>query len=65
MKYTADLDVNEEGDIVATCDELGLSGKGISTVCALDALRLAIRYQLELCPCSSIDEDYIELEVAP
>ena len=35
----------------------------LSPACALDALRLEIRYHLELCPCSSIEEKWIELVV--
>jgi hypothetical protein len=34
---------------------MGLTGRGLSATNALDELRSAIRYQIELCPCSSVD----------
>jgi hypothetical protein len=29
----------------------------------LDALRGEIRYRLELCPCTGVSDDYVELDV--
>ena len=64
MKYQVDVRLSEAGEFVASCEELGLSRTGLSSACALDALRMAIRYQLELCPCSSVEDKLIELELA-
>ena len=30
---------------------------------AVERLRNEIRYQLEFCPCSGVDDDYVELDV--
>ena len=63
MKYTVHLDQGEGGEIVASCPEMGLSTSGLSPACALDALREEIRYRLELCPCTSVGEDFVQLDV--
>jgi len=63
MKYAAQISF-EEGEYVASCPELDLRAHGLSSASALDALRQNIRFQLELCPCSSIEEDGIELDVS-
>jgi hypothetical protein len=63
MKYEVELDLSQDGEFVAQCKELGVSAHGLTPACALDALRLEIRYRLELCPCSSIEDKWIELDV--
>ncbi len=63
MKYDVDMDMDGDGAFLARCDELGVSAQGLSPACALDALRLEIRYKLELCPCTSMEEQWIELAV--
>jgi hypothetical protein len=35
----------------------------LSPANALDALRDEIRYRLELCPCTGVGDDYVELDV--
>ena len=62
MKYTAHVE-SEEGEFVASCPELALRAHGLSAENALDALRRNIRFHVELCPCSSVDEDAIELDL--
>jgi hypothetical protein len=62
MKYTADLENNGD-EYVASCSELGVSGHGLSATSALESLRAEIRYRVELCPCSSVEEDWVELDV--
>ena len=62
MRFTANLEQSGE-EYVATCAELGATGHGLSATNALDALRAEIRYQVELCPCSSVDDDWVELDV--
>jgi hypothetical protein len=47
----------------ASCPELGLTARGLGAACALDALRDEIRYRLELCPCTSVDEDFVQLDI--
>jgi len=48
---------------VASCDNPQCSSRGLSPSNALDSLRDEIRYRLELCPCTSVDDSFVELEV--
>lgn len=63
MRYSVSLSQSEEGGYVATCGELGISASGLSASNALDALRDEIRYRLEMCPCTSVSDDYVQLAV--
>jgi hypothetical protein len=40
-----------------------VSARGLSPTNALARLGAEIRYRLEMCPCSSVDDDYIQLRV--
>ena len=48
---------------VAECESMACSAKGLSPTNALDALRDEIRYRLELCPCTGVTGDFVELDV--
>ncbi len=63
MKYTVNIEA-DGGEYLAECPELGLSSRGFSPANALDALRENIRFNLEMCPCTSIDESWIEFDVS-
>ena len=63
MKYAVRVDQGDDGQYVASCSELGLSTSGLSPSSALDALRDEIRYRLEMCPCTSVDDDYVQLDL--
>ena len=63
MNYAVSLEAGEGGEYTATCAELGLSVRGLGPSNALDALRDEIRYRLEMCPCTSVDDDYVQLDV--
>lgn len=63
MKFTVHVEASESGEFLAECAELGLQSSGLSPANALDALRENIRYNLEYCPCTSLGEDCINLEV--
>ena len=62
MKYVVHLS-SGDGEYTAECPEMGLTSHGLSATNALDQMREAIRYGLEYCPCSHVDEDHIELDV--
>ncbi len=63
MKYTVHVEASESGEFFAECAELGLKSSGLSATNALESLRENIRYNLEYCPCTSLDGDCIQLEV--
>lgn len=61
MKYAVSVEVGEGGEYVASCAEMGVSASGLSAANALDALRDEIRYRIEMCPCTSVGDDYVQL----
>src|ERR1043166_5733422 len=42
---------------------MNCSASGLSPTNALDMLRDEIRYRLELCPCTTVNDDFVELNV--
>ncbi len=63
MRFEATVSSDGEGGYTASCGEPQCSGHGLSPTNALDALREEIRYRLELCPCTSVSGDFVELDV--
>lgn len=63
MKYSVTVEQGEGGGYVASCAELGISTTGLSAANALDALRDEIRYRIEMCPCTTVSDDYVQLDV--
>jgi hypothetical protein len=63
MRFQVTVQPTQQGDYLAECDEIHAQGTGLSATAALDHLRQEIRYRLEYCPCSGIEEDSIELDV--
>ncbi len=63
MKYAVSVEQGEGGEYVASCAELGISVSGLSASNALDALRDEIRYRIEMCPCTTVGDDYVQLDV--
>lgn len=63
MKFEATVEAGTDGGYVASCGDPQCSGHGLSPANALDALREEIRYRLELCPCTGVSDDFVELDV--
>ena len=63
MEFDARLETTDGGGYVATCSDPEVSVLGLSGASALELLRAEIRYRLEMCPCSSVDDDYVQLRV--
>ena len=63
MKFEATVEAGAGGGYVANCEEPQCSGHGLSPTNALDSLREEIRYRLELCPCTGVGDDFVELDV--
>ena len=63
MKFEATVEAGAEGGYTASCEDPQCSGHGLSSTNALGALREEIRYRLELCPCTGVSDDFVELDV--
>ena len=63
MKFEATVEGDAGGGYVASSEDPQCSGHGLSPVNTLDALREEIRYRLELCPCTGVSDDFVELDV--
>ncbi len=63
MRFEATVTEDASGGYVANCENPQCSGHGLSPANALDALREEIRYRLELCPCTGVSNDFVELDV--
>jgi hypothetical protein len=62
MRFDVTVESSSDG-FVAECESMACSAKGLSSTNALDSLRDEIRYRLELCPCTTVNDDYVELNV--
>ena len=62
MIFSARLEATEDVEYLASCLDPVVSGREASSASALEQLRAEIRYRLEMCPCSSVDDDYVQLE---
>jgi hypothetical protein len=56
------VEQNSDG-FTACCENPACSATGLSPTNALDSLRDEIRYRLELCPCTTVNDDFVELNV--
>jgi predicted RNase H-like HicB family nuclease len=63
MKFEATVEAGADGGYTASCEDPQCSGHGLGSVNALDALREEIRYRIELCPCTGVSDDFVELDV--
>ena len=63
MRFLARLEETEEGGYLASCAEPAAQARGLSPATALERLRAELRYQVELCPCSGVEAESIEVEV--
>ena len=63
MRFEASVEAGSDGGYVASCEDPQCVGHGRSPTSALDSLREEIRYRLELCPCTTVDEEFVELDV--
>jgi hypothetical protein len=63
MFFNARIEATEDGSYQASCSDPMVSARGLTPSSALDQLRGEIRYRLEMCPCSSVDDDYVQLRL--
>ena len=62
MRFDVTIESGDDG-FIAECGSMDCQATGLSATNALDALRDEIRYRLELCPCTTVNDDYVELNV--
>jgi predicted RNase H-like HicB family nuclease len=63
VRFQATVEASADGGYVASCEDPLCTSHGLSPTNALDALREEIRYRLELCPCTGVKDDFVELDV--
>jgi len=63
VKFQATVEAGSDGDYIASCADPHCSSHGLSPASALDALREDIRYRIEFCPCTGVDDTFVELDV--
>jgi hypothetical protein len=61
--YKVRVQTQRDGHVVATCDSPPCMARASSEADALARLRDEIRYREEWCPCTGVDDDYVQLEV--
>lgn len=62
MRFDVTVESGSDG-FVAECESLQCRATGLSATNALDSLRDEIRYRIELCPCTAVNDDYVELNI--
>ena len=63
MQFKAGVEETEDGEYLAWCADPQVKVRGLSPGNALDRLRAELRYHVEFCPCSGVDDDYVELDL--
>jgi hypothetical protein len=51
------------GQYLATCDAPTCMSRGADEAEVLYKIRKEIRYRIEWCPCTGVDDDYVQLAV--
>jgi len=52
-----------DGYVLATCAAPVCLARARSEADALARIRAEIRYRIEWCPCTGVDDDYVQLEI--
>lgn len=63
MKYRVRVAQVTSGRFIAYCDEPKCSAGAPTEQEALEKIKGEIRYRLEYCPCSTVPEGQIEIEI--
>ena len=62
MIFQVQIEATEDGQYSASCSDPTASVLGLSSASALERLRAEIRYRIEMCPCSGVDDDFVQLQ---
>jgi hypothetical protein len=52
-----------DGQVLVTCAAPLCMSRAANEADALDKIRREIRYRIEWCPCTGVDDDYVQLEI--
>ena len=52
-----------EGSFVATCDAPTCMARARTETEAIEKIRAEIRYRIEWCPCTGVEDDYVQLDI--
>ena len=63
MRFEVTVQPNGDGGFTANCEDPICTAHGLSPESALDQLREEIRYHMELCPCTTVNDQFVELDV--
>ena len=63
-KFRARVQEMREGGFVATCDAPVCMSRAKTRDEALEKLKAEIRYRIEWCPCTGVEDDYVQLEIS-
>lgn len=63
MIFPVQIEATEDGAYLASYADPDVRVRGLDVASALERLHAEIRYRLEMCPCSSVEDDYIQLRV--
>lgn len=64
MRFEVSVQPDGAGGYTASCEDPQCTGHGLSPANALDQIRDEIRYRMELCPCTTVDDAFVELDVS-
>jgi hypothetical protein len=52
-----------DGQVLATCEAPVCMSRAPDEPAALEKIRAEIRYRIEWCPCTGVEDDYVQLDV--
>jgi predicted RNase H-like HicB family nuclease len=63
VRFEVSVQADGSGGFTASCEDPQCNGHGLSPASALDQIREEIRYHMELCPCTTVNDQFVELDV--
>jgi hypothetical protein len=63
VRFEVSVQSDSSGGFTARCEDPQCIGHGLSPASALDQVREEIRYRMELCPCTTVNDEFVELDV--
>jgi hypothetical protein len=63
VRFEVSVQSDGSGGFTANCEEPQCTSSGLSPSSALDSIREEIRYRMELCPCTTVNDNFVELDI--